>query len=127
MNEIYAILNKAVEIFSEPATLTKRDGTVLEVRLAPEDESASTFQSSYAGAIGATSFSVALDDLTVEGATRYPEEGDVIEGSFGSETPLRWKVVKDATSGRAWRWRWDRPGTRVLFQAMKIADAGRKA
>ena len=126
MNTIYDILNKAVDVFSERGTLTKKDGTKLEIRIAPEGRDSETLNGEYVSALNVSTFSVAIDDLTIGDKTRYPEDGDVIEGQFGAPTTQRWRVIKDASSGRAWEWRWGRPGERIVFQAMRITEKGER-
>lgn len=120
---IYDILNSACDIFAEPGTLIKKkSGTSLNVYLTPEDAASENIQSEYAGAIGTAVFSIDVKDLELDGATVYPEDGDIITARFGADREQRWKVIKDSNGGRAWNWKWNRPGDRIVIRAMKLSE-----
>ncbi len=122
MNIIYGLLNKAAEIFGEPATLTKRDGLEIDVNLSAESPTTETLSGEYEAAQNELIFSASIADLTNDGATTYPEEGDVVTGLFGAPNPQRWRVTTDGTTATAWSWQWGRPGGRIQFKAAKISD-----
>lgn len=120
--EIYDILNSACEIFEDAATLTKKSGESIELFVLPEDSQDENFQSDYPGSINTSLFSIDVSYLEIDGKTFFPEDGDVIVAEFGAGRTQRWKVIKESDSGRAWRWKWNRPGGRILIRAMKIGD-----
>lgn len=116
IDKLFQILDAAEELFSEDAVFVKKDGRRIEnVSICSESESSEQFAGKYPMGVNDVFFSMNEKALAIDGGVLLPEAGDVIETENA-----RYKIVKDPQTGKAWQWRWSRPGERFVVRAQEI-------
>lgn len=116
MNELFNLLDGVASMFSENATIIKRNGRKIEdVEITAENVASEQYAGKYPMGVHDLFFSMNEQALTIEEKTVWPEAGDLIETARG-----RYKIVKDPQTGKEWEWRWSQPGTRIMVRVQEM-------
>ena len=112
----YAMLEKLYLTNSLRAVYVKATGARLSVMVEPEQDATEQLVSDYSGAVTVRAWGIAADSLKDDGGVQYyPGEGDSIEITGTDGATRTYKVAREAVSSKFWRWKWDRPGGRIIF------------
>ncbi|MBR2004530.1 MAG: hypothetical protein IJ991_10170 [Thermoguttaceae bacterium] len=122
------LLSRLADAVALPATLTRRDGSTLSLRVRPETatvaESLDPARGGRAVPLPVRSWSAAIDafsDVDLREFERFATLSVV--GDDGVERSF--PVARDSASGRLWRWRYATPGSRIVFFTSTSGDRSR--
>lgn len=112
-------LSQLADAVALPATLTRRDGSTLSLRVRPETAPVAETLDPARGAARAVplpvrSWSAALDAFSDADLREFERFATLsVVGDDGAERSF--PVARDSASGRLWRWRYATPGSRIVF------------
>lgn len=110
----YNQLGKVAGVFSQKATLVKKDGTTFTLYVKPETRQTETLNAIVPAATTTREWTCAASDLNDDEAN-FPDAGDSLAVFSDDGTVKSYDVARDAQSGRFWDWRYLRPGYRIRF------------
>lgn len=113
----YRTFEKLGRVNDLDATLVKKDGTTLALRVKPETRGSETLEGEYANALGVREWSANVSDFTDDetGAILAPEQGDALLVVLDDGTTRGYSITRSTTTARYWDWFYPRPGYRVRF------------
>ena len=123
------LLSRLADAVALPATLTRRDGSTLSLRVRPEAPPVVEALDPTRGADRAVPFPVrswsasidAFSDVDLREFERFATL--TVVGDDGVERSF--PVARDSASGRLWRWRDATPGSRIVFFTSTSGDRPR--
>ena len=115
----YKTLSRLADAVALPATLTRRDGSTLALRVRPETAVvAESLDPARGGGravpLPVRSWSAASDAFSDVDLREFERFATLtVVGDDGVERSF--PVARDSASGRLWRWRYATPGSRIVF------------
>lgn len=110
----YIQLAKVARVFSQRATLTKKDGTVLGLSVKPETRASERIGATVPAALTTRDWTCDAADFFAD-EDLFPVGGDVLTVYAEDGTAASYDVARDAQTGRFWEQRYLRSGYRVKF------------
>ena len=115
----YKQLSRLADAVALPATLTRRDGSTLALRVRPETSAASETLAPPRGdgravPLPVRSWSAPLDAFS-DGDLREFERFATLTVVGDDRIERSFPIARDSASGRLWRWRYATPGSRIVF------------
>lgn len=113
----YRTFEKLGKVNDLDASLVKKDGTTLALRVKPETRGSETLEGEYANALGVREWSANVSDFfdAETGAARWPEQGDALIVTLDDGTARAYSTTRSTATARFWDWFYARPGYRVRF------------
>lgn len=123
------LLSRLADAVALPATLTRRDGSTLSLRVRPEAPPVAESLDPTRGAARAVPLSVrswsASIDAFSDGDLREFERFATLTVVGDDGVERSFPVARDSASGRLWRWRYATPGSRIVFFTSTNGDRSR--
>ncbi len=122
------LLSRLADAVALPATLTRRDGSTLSLRVRPETAAGAEALDATRGAravpLPVRSWSASIDAFSDVDLREFERFATLtVVGDDGVERSF--PVARDSASGRLWRWRYATPGSRIVFFTSTSGDRSR--
>lgn len=111
------VLSRLADAVALSATLTRRDGSTLALRVRPESpaavESLDAARTARATPLPVRVWSASIDVFDAADLREFERFATLTVVDDGAERSF--PVARDAASGRLWGWRYATPGSRIVF------------